>query len=191
MRMERRFKPETVASQDDSRLAIQNLSIDIHNDKTVVVATDGRRLVVVPCEIDSIHEIGLVPVEAIKQARTVKVKRQPRQSSQRGRYRNHDIEPAELEVPLNGQAKFDKGPVHITIDRPDEYTVYPKWQPLIPLSEPTFTVGLNAELLAGLAEALGSDGMVTLQFRGADKIIHVTADKHSGAFGLLMPCRIG
>lgn len=184
MRMERRFKPEIIASTD--RQALTHLCIDIHNDKTVIVATDGRRLVVVPCEIDSIHEVGLVPVEAIKQARTVKVKRKSR-----GRFRSgRDIEPAELEVSLNGKVQFDKGPVHITIDRPAADVVYPKWPQIIPTSGPTFTVALNAELLAGLAKALGSDGAVQLQFRGENDPIHVTADKHSGAFGLLMPCRL-
>lgn len=181
MRMERRFKPEIIASKDETRFAMQNLNIDIHNDKTVIVATDGRQLVVVPCEIDSIHEIGLVPVEAIKQARTVKVKRKSR---------GRDIEPAELEMSLNGKVQFDKGHVHITIDRPDVDIHYPKWPQFIPTSEPTFTVSFNAEYLAGIAKALGSDGAVTLQFRGECDPIHITSDKHSGAFGLLMPCHL-
>lgn len=187
MKMERKYKPELIASKDDIRYVLTNLCIDIHKDKTVVVATDGRRLVCVPCEIDSIHEIGLVPVEAIAQARKVKSKNR------------HD----DLTVPLvgqtgmndrlqlNGRAEIRNGPVLTTIDRPGCEFNYPKWpEAVIPKGEPTFTVSLNAELLLGLAKALGTDGSVKLQFTSDIEQILVTPSGQSdGEFGVLMPLR--
>lgn len=188
MRMERKYKPERIASKDTGREVLTHLCVDIHNDQTVVAATDGRRLVCVPCEIDSIHEIGLMPVEAVKEARNLKVKRL-----------NRD----EVSVPLakisesfdsrlatRQPFEINKDNVHITIDKPSETLVYPKWTQVIPTGESKFTITLNAKLLSELADALGSDGVVTLQFRDPSDVIHVTADKRSGAFGLLMPCHM-
>ena len=50
MRIKTKFNPEMIASRDKTRAALQSSQLKTYNGKDVVVATDGRRLIVVPVE---------------------------------------------------------------------------------------------------------------------------------------------
>lgn len=74
--------------------------------------------------------------------------------------------------------------------RPDlEGLKFPTWRAVLPKNDGhTFTIGLNAELLQRLADALGND-VVTLTFN-LDAPLGAIAVKGKEGYGAIMPVRV-
>lgn len=181
MKISKQFKLEKVASTDETRAAITNIAITREGEKAVAVATNGRTMAIVPVEIESDVELGLLSSAALKAARKMGGK-------------NDDAE-----MSLNGNIAFPDGS---TLPRPtaEEFGTFPRWEQVLPTEEVKFTVALDPRLLLSLADAIGCDGFrnkgIVLSFSDEQSPIRVTvngngrSDFGGGARGIMMPIRV-
>ena len=165
-------KVEKAISKDQTRHAITApwLTVD-----SKVIATDGKILAVIPCEVNEGDAPGYIPTDALKASR-----------KGRGATGEMVLTRAECQV-LNG-ATF---PV-------DNERTAPDWTAVIPPADRPIKmrVALDPERLAALAEAMGA-GAVVLEIEDESSPITVRpASKgygdvpaEPGAFGVIMPCR--
>ncbi len=175
MRMSKGHKPEACVSRDETRPSLAQMHLDI--DAKVIVATDGHMLVKIPVQIDAADHSGPVPVQALKAART---------EAGRGR--------GEVAMSLNGAcvlpsgAQFPRG----------EVGPFPDYNQVIPTARVPLRIGFNAAMLATLAQAMGTDGVV-LTFDLAEvsanaayiaPILVKPNESDNGALGVLMPMRV-
>lgn len=173
MKIRRYYKPEACASKDKERFNLVDPFYDVAG--AVVVSTDGHRLVAVPVEVEPGESSGYVSRELLKVARKV-VKQGDAEIRDKA-----EVVPFEIEWPC------------------DQGRTFPDWRQAVPAwderSPGTLTIGLNAKLLKGIADALGSEGIVaiTVMVGEVDKApIRVRAlGGDPGEIGILMPCRVG
>lgn len=140
-----------------------------------VIATDGKILAVIPCEVNEGDEPGYIPTDALKASR-----------KGRGATGEMVLTRAECQV-LNGA----------TYPADNERTA-PDWTVVIPSGDRPIKirVAFDPERLAALAEAMGA-GAVILEIEDETSPITVRpASKgygdvpaEPGAFGVIMPCR--
>jgi DNA polymerase III sliding clamp (beta) subunit (PCNA family) len=182
MKIKKIYKLDRAVSRTDAnRFATQFVHVDGNNARAV--ATDGRIMASVPCELspveDLVGESALIPVDALKAAR-------------KAAGRGAD------EVAMHygeGKVRVDNGD---TVEAFDQGRgEFPNYRNVLPNPEHGIVVTLNAELLHRLADAIGSDGAVTLTFQkdtdgklDPKRPIHVvpiSADGDTGAVGVIMP----
>lgn len=177
MKINKTFKLEKAASTDATRPAIGNVLVTKTKEgKTLAIATDGRIMAVVPCEIADDAELGLVSPKALVHGRKLAKKA------------------SDSEMTLNGNIAFLDGSA---LPRPTQQDCgnYPNWTAVQPDPEAkiAFTVAFDPRLLLNLAEAIGYDGSyqksVTLRFVDEMTAIRVTCGA-DGQYGLLMPVRV-
>lgn len=180
MKFEAKYKPELCASGDESRQHLFNVHFDA--EKKRLVATDGHRLVMVPCEPEEHDATGWITEDALKLARK-DAKKQRDGKAQLG---------------ANG-ALVTSG---CSMERPkssaDGGEDFPPYQKIIPTYDPKAKditqIGLSAVLLHGIMKALGSThGNVVLTMRGPLDPILVTMTrdtKDAEALAVLMPTRL-
>lgn len=180
-----------VAAREDGRYAMSKLLLDGPN----LVATDGRRLAVVPVERDTDDTDGFVTQEAILAA--YKAKKRPAALIANGN----------LKAPL----------ANFTQTRPEGGAdTFPRYKAVVPTfnegDEGTVTIALNADLLAGLQDALCEEGGYGLRLtlkvglerprtrdgkelpkdmtHAADSpmlVVPINADGRTQGYGVLMP----
>ena len=165
-------KVELCASKDATRLHLSGVHLNVETKR--LVATDGERLVIVPCEVSDGDVSGLLPVAALVEAR--------KQDGQ---------------ISANGAAVLSNG---ATFERPD--ATFPPYESILsPERGQAFTFGLNAQHLLDIAKALGADKgdygkrrrpMITLTIDTNDALapIHVGNHRDPESIGVLMPCRV-
>lgn len=175
MLYDKRYRPEVCASSDEAREVLANVHFDAQ--KRCMVATDGHVLVKVPVDcVDDHDTTGPIPVAALKAANKHGGKREPLAT-----------------MHANGSVMLASG---VTMPRPEDI-VFPDWERVIPtdFGQQSVTFTINADLLARIQKALGSNG-VTLTVRvdgdGMAPILVKPNDaisKADGALGVLMPMR--
>ena len=172
-------KVELLVSKDTMSYSIGavNLRIDEKSvgrgkskrmERTAVLeATDSYRALTVPVEVSDDDTPGLIHPLALTTARKEKVE----------------------EIRANGSTVVPVNGGQLELHRP--HGTFPKLPEILTFDgDPVFTIGLNAELLAGIAKALGAkDSGLRLEFFGPLKPMRVTFDGAPGCVGALMPVR--
>ena len=175
MKIARHYRPEACASKDKERFGLTDPYLDVEG--RAVVATDGYRMVAIPVEVDDQDVSGYVARDLLKVARK-KCKKEDFEAEIRER---KELVPQGIEYP------------------PDDARTFPDWRKVLPSfseGEPgTVTIGLNANLLKGIADALGGAGVVALTVK-VDSLetspIRVRAlSGNEREIAVLMPCRVG
>lgn len=181
MKIDKNFKIEKACSVDKLRVVLHH----VHIEDGKAVATDGRMMAVVPCEHEK-NESGI----NIHKETLVKVQKGC------GKYMIPDI-------------KVSKGANVTEFTAPDN-TIYkdtnvdfPNWKCVLPdSSRPVKRIGLDAELLLRLSEALGNDKKsghkviieIGLDCEGklnpTDAFKILPSSTKSEAYGILMPVRV-
>lgn len=145
MRISKFYKPEACVSKDAERMHLCHPYLDVKRER--LVATDGRRMIALPVEVEKGEVSGHIASDLLKVGRKKTGKHEVEyEIRERVRLVPHDIE----------------WPLQAVPDFPDWSAVLPRYRPGDP---GTVTVGLDAALLKGIADALGSDGQVALTFR--------------------------
>jgi len=171
-------KPEAVPSKDTSRPVLTCLYLRVEeNGEGWLEATDSYKAVRIPVLTEEGDTDGLIPVEALKEAR-----KQSR-TEKRGA----------VEMAVNGSVVTPNGGQY---ERPEG--TWPKLPELWPDETAKFEIGFSARFLWELAQAFGED-TVRLSFTAGPngdpqnlRPIHVTPLRGDvpGAKGLLMPIRL-
>ena len=141
MRVDSKYKLECATTKDKGRPVLMLLKVDTLNDKPVLIATDGRLMAIVPCEVRD-NEQGKIfsPVSLVAARKLAK--------------RNQSAEV----VLQNGTATLIDGSSTPT---PTDME-YPNWKAVQPDPKRKIrvTVALNAAFLARLAAALGNEEVI-------------------------------
>jgi len=174
MKTKAKYEIEQAASTDDLREALYNVHLDVENK--LLVATDGRILVVVPAEIDKDEIGGPITPEAFKSARKGITPKQ----KENGQEINIVCQDTELKT-------YTKNGL-VTLQRPQNI-IYPKYKQIIPTNEASIKITFNPELLMRIAKAIGSKKLVTLEIKDELSPIKICSEKETTAFGILMPMR--
>jgi hypothetical protein len=165
MKIHKSQKIELIAA-DTIRPAIAHPFLE--GDK--LIATDGRRLVVLPVEREEGDSDGRVTEAALKAARKLTRKNESAQ------------------IKANGSFVFTAGS---TLPRPneDECGRFPNWRQLIPAEgqHPHF-VTVNAKFLWEIAQALGADS-IKIAIKDELSPVLVTSAQAPGAIAVLAPVR--
>lgn len=172
-------KIEMCVSDNQLRPVLQSVYLNVEDKK--LVATDGRKMAQIDCEIEEGDTSGLIPIEAIKHYRKV----------------NKKVNCYSMKC--NGSCKITTSEGTIEFNRPDYQ--FPNYNNVIPKYEKMFKMSINAEYLLEIAKALGSDGKVTfnipLKTDESGEIIDIdikvplTVDSNNSNtddMGLLMQC---
>jgi len=172
MKLPKNCKIELCVSDDKTRLSLGYPYLDVQDGKGTLVATDGRKLVILGVELGANDVQGWVSIPALVAARKLAGKL------------------PDVVLECNGACKLPDG---TAFPRPlDSDFRFPNWRQVVPDEgrESVFRVSFNPEYLMELAKALGSSDKVTLEF-GADNLdpIRVTGSG-CGGVGVLMPIRI-
>ena len=146
---------EKICSKDATRPAINRPFLDIKDGIAHLIGTNGRAIAVIPVEIGQEDTQGHIPIDGLRAAR----------KAAKGKG-------AEINAKANGSFALENGQ---SFPRGVDAT-FPNWRQVIPADKPfVFEIGLDAEILLNLAQALGSDGQVRLSFTGAQDPILVRA----------------
>lgn len=182
MKIDKECKIEKAASTNETRRQLVNPYLDLKDkNKPVLVATSGRALAVIPVTLDEGDTQGYVSAAALKESR-----------KKENKFNDS--------IMVNGNETVGR----VSFVRPNEQDigVFPNWRQIDIKAgaEKVLQLGIDTGLLADLAKALGSDGIVTLTFyrgsfhkgaEGAPKwvsgAIEVTTSKGRG---LIMPCNV-
>jgi len=179
MKIPKTCKLEKVVSKDESREALLSILIESKDGKANAVATDGRRMAVVPVEIadeDQLEGQKLMFPKALIEAR--KQAKQAKEST----------------IGLNGAAMMPNGEIYpIRTD-----LKYPNWRQVVPPNDnPRQTISFNAKFLYELAQAIGCpNDNVKLQIETNPatgqidpRAALIIEEKTTGGKGILMPTR--
>jgi hypothetical protein len=180
---EKPYAPELVASRDETRPLLRHPYLDVGEGEAELQATDSYGAVRFPVEVQDDETAGAVPAEALKAAR------------KRGPIPKLVVLAGEVaEVVEDGSRNGSL----LSIRRPDAGGIpgqigrsFPDLRALWPEDDDVgFEVGIDAELLARVAKAMGTGGRVRLRFmkeRGDGRPIRVDPIGHEGPTGLVMP----
>jgi DNA polymerase III sliding clamp (beta) subunit (PCNA family) len=172
MKLKKECKIELIASKDATRHILCNPYLE----GSKLIATDGRRLVMIPVEREEGDSDGPVDCCALKLSRkTVSGEKLSK-------------------ISANGCLKVQTKDGEITMPRKnlDGYS-FPQWQKVLP--DPKrggVKIALNAQYLYEMAQAFGGDS-VTIEVLDATSPILVkgTGENYiEGSIGVLMPVRI-
>jgi hypothetical protein len=163
--LDRRFKPEVAVSKDPKRPTLQHPRL---SGKGFIEATDSFIAVRVPCELEADAD-GMIPVEAIKLARTIGDKKQAIRLDCNGGVDVPDV------------ASFERHTQEALPDIASAFDGLPKLTPTV--------FGINAAMLARAAKALGCNE-VQLEVFTRETAIRVTPLHGLGGEAIVMPVRI-
>jgi hypothetical protein len=171
MKLNKNCKIELVASKESTRLALINPYLQGSN----LIATDGRKLVAIPVELEDGDSDGPVDCSAFKLARkTVSGEKFSK-------------------ISANGCLKVQTKDGEITMQRSFKETTFPAWEKVLPDPDRGgIKIGLNAKFLYEMAQALGGD-CVVIEILDATSPIVVKGSNENyieGSIGVLMPVRI-
>lgn len=176
MKIPRQCCIEKVASKDKNRRVLNHPYLDMRTPgQSLIVATDGKAMVILKTQVSSDDTSGPISIDAIKAARKIK----------------SDTFTA------NGAHVLPNG---MLIPRPTQEAghEYPNWRQLLPSSDrkPIASIVINPQLLIKVAEALGSEEEVSLHIFDEEDAILVGpslsppyAYCEDGSFGIFMPKR--
>ncbi len=194
MRFDSKYVPELSASTDETRPQLCHVELDVAGKR--LLATDGHRLVVIPCEPEAGDVSGPITAVALTAARKhAKAVAKAVPKYQRDK---HD---SRARIHANGSlAVGDESNPGPTFPRPtrDEYSAYPPVDKVIPKnmtpgSDGTVTFGINARYLAELAKAMGAENIqVTVRISDAlaPVIIRTSEGSSDAPLSVCMPVRI-
>lgn len=176
MRFDSKYKPELCASKDLTRENLLFVELDVKEQ--ALLATDGHRLIKVPCIPEDGDVTGPVTADALKAARkAAKVRRS-----------------AFADLKANGALTLPDG---TSLPRPGSRQ-FPPWQEAIPRTEGRRQIAFNAKYLKEIADALGSDDGIVVLSIGEDArdplLVYafgenqLAADGPLDPFAVLMPC---
>lgn len=169
MQIDKKYRLEKAVSTDASRENLANISVTRRH----AVACDGKMIAIVPVKADEGDEAGWLTPDALKLARKVNP-------------RGLDTIP----IILNGSQELPDGS---TLKRPSFDDINPPKILQILLHAHrgrTFRVGINAGMLKGLSDALGTEELI-LEFSSPSEAILVHPIHHEeGVRGVLMPVRL-
>lgn len=133
MKFNSKSKLDLAAAAEAGRYAMHHVNLDVVTSE--LSATDGRILAVIPCEVEEGDSGGLIPRDAIKIART-------------------GCKAEQATVKANGSVKAHGKAGIVEMTRPDGQ--FPRYADVIPPQcSDDLRIGLNAELLWKLVQALG------------------------------------
>lgn len=179
MNIDRKYKPELLCSDDETRAVLMNLNVrkdGPHQGTPVMEATNGRAYVSVPVEVDDGDELGQVPQKVLKRSRADT----PRCTDE--------------VIILMGKDEFLSPPEGVKYKRLEVVGKFPNTkQVFLPEGGKVHSVTFNPYLLADIASAMAVTDGVTLEFIDDVTIIKVvpcSIDKsRPSPVGLLMPMR--
>jgi len=184
-------------SSDESRYVLQGVNIEMREgQKPTIVATDGRRLVVIQTvaeqseECECNHEM-LLRGDFIKAVCDL--------SKAIGGKLFPWIEIVNCAGSKRVQVSFVGGKA--ILDAEDNALVegaFPAWRQVLPakkaIRQPMNDVGLNAEFIGDFAKAAklleAKSGIVQMNLIGEDKGIEIKINQLENFYGLVMPCKI-
>lgn len=169
MKMPIKYRPELCCSNDPTQQILHNVMLK----DDLIIATDGRRYIQIPVALEEGDVDGVIPSAVIAEART-----QAEGSN-------------ELSVMSNGKLKFTSKFGPIEIENPaSKVGKYPNTGQVTTRASnrKRHYIALNARLLMGIAEAIGSEE-VTISFDNERSAITVEPkdSKKSVVHGILMP----
>ena len=172
MRMNKEFKPELVFSAGP-RYAMSSPYLDIETVEGVrvgrIVSTCGRRILVVPVQVDDTDTQGSIPISAFVLAR-----------------KNTQKHCAEIIIfCTEGVCSFPDGG---TIPRPDVGR-FPAWRAIVEQPPVTQEITFDPSLLFSLCKAMGTANRITLKIPVRPGAIHLVGGSidHQAENALLMP----
>lgn len=182
MKIKKSYKLEEACSTDVSRFAICSPWIEPNGESAKLVtgigpraiATDGKILAVVPCELDSRDTGNRIAIKALKESR--KAGGSKAKHAFVGLEKEHSVATGGDQYPVTQYV-----PPNMAGIVPGEHRA-----PAIA------KIRLDASLLLRLAKALGSENeRVLLEISGEHDVIIVRpmGENHNEAFGLIMPVR--
>lgn len=186
MEIEEKYKKLNIcASKDALKYSLQSVLLDRHDELgNVAVASDGRRMVVIPLQSLEDKEVGrMIPHITWTNMFRIKIPRALRTGIRMFRINKRWINCYEV-------CKQNKGgnnkPREILYDKQPEHT-FPNWKACIP--EPgKHMIAFNAKFLYEIAQAFGDDH-VHISFNDKHSVIHVT-NRSGDCVAALMPIRI-
>jgi DNA polymerase III sliding clamp (beta) subunit (PCNA family) len=172
MKLPKNCKIEACVSNDETRLPLGFPYLDVQDGKGTLVATDGRKMVILGVELGQNDVQGWVSIPALVAARKAAGKS------------------PDVVIECNGACKLTDG---TAFPRPlDSDFRFPNWRQVVPEEgrKSVFRVSFNPEYLMELAKALGSTDKVVLEF-GADNCDPILVTGCGcGGVGVLMPIHI-
>ncbi len=178
-------KTEKIASKDATRNAINQLNV-VSNHPVIkgpaLEATDGRRYVAIPIELDPRDRPGMVPRTIVSDIARIK--------------RACKLFPGVAVIKKRWLRFADKSLKPRRLEK--DIGIYPVTKAYMPRvngdkPEAVFVIGLNAKYLAEIAAAFGMrDNNVLLKFYGDCTSIEVTPVEHPDGkegYAVLMPLR--
>ena len=161
-----------VLSSDDARPVLTQASIELYNDVSHLVATDGYTLAAIP--VNGVSDMIGRRIEREDLVKWYKL------ASNKDIFTDENVRELAKEVYTDFGEKDTEGKL---------YGKYPEWQKLVPTGEhgSFSTVSLNAKYLLTMQTLVGQDEGIEMQFYG-DKFSPVVI-KHDGILCLVMPLK--
>lgn len=170
MKLNKKYKIEKAVSTDTTQYVLNNPHLErTGTGKGVLIATDGRRLAVVPVELDVADRTGSVPLDAIKELVKDKYGRSV--------------------LIVNGKAELIRNDGS-KAEYPRAEGTFPDWKRVIPTGKVDFEVTFNPQMLLDIARAIGvgkGEG-VTLRLR-KDGLQPIEVTHDGEAHGVIMPMK--
>ena len=143
MEMNRDYKPELIFDKDRKMEPYLDIEVDAEGKRTGrIMATDGKRMMVIPVELDDADVSGQIPVAVFKAARAVD--------------KTWPVLTIYCDVTT---FKLRDG---TTMLRPEMRSLL-KWREIVPTNPVTHELILNPEFLFSLAKAMGSPEQITIR----------------------------
>lgn len=194
MKIDRKYKPQYIISHDTSREVLSFLNVEKEHtgiDGACVVATDGRRLVVIPCELEEGDVPGMIRGDAVKIAgdQSFAMETTYRKGSRRKkRTATVSLKLESERLITDSTASF---PRYSKEGKNNLQKTYPNSGEVVPLkTSMKIKLALNPTFLLELVQAMGGKGD-TVIIEAIDEInpllISLPDEK---SFGVLMPLRV-
>ena len=172
MKISKNCKIELVASKDATRFALVNPYLDGNQ----LVATDGKRLVAIPVELDEHDTNGPVECEVLKQSRKTAKKVD------------------KISIQANGCYKVATDLGEVTMPRKQLFSNFPNWKQILPKYENDQIVEIcfDAKYLYEVSQAIGAKGNhVKLRFvkNNLGPIQVIGSGSPDGTIAVLMPVK--
>lgn len=143
MEMNKDYKPELIFDKDRKMEPYLDIEVDAEGKRTGrIMATDGKRMMVIPVELDDADVEGFIPVAVFKAARAVN--------------KTWTV------LTIYCDATTFKLRDGTTMPRHEGRKPL-QWRQVIPTYPGTHEVKLNPEFLLSLAKAMGSPEQITLR----------------------------
>lgn len=179
MQFDRMYQPELIASKDETRLMLRYVELDVDGKR--MMATDGHRAVIVPCDPQGGDASGPLTSDALKAARKVR-KGTPTIAA------NGSLVVTSI---ASGASTTYSRPDRLGCEFPPLDKVMP--QGLISGTDAHLTCVVNARYLYELAVAMGSPEHVRITLSSDDRlapIVVAPGDPTNGAIAVVMPMKL-